>query len=97
MKHWVTINDPYSVSVGLNTAEIDPYTPGHNMIKAHASVYKLYKDEFKAKQKGLCYRWSTYLFIRGFHIEVLYCSKSYLLRFRGTFFARGLVRTLHPY
>nr|XP_022342919.1 uncharacterized protein LOC111136393 isoform X1 [Crassostrea virginica] len=52
VKHWVTINDPYSVSVGLNTAEIDPYTPGHNMIKAHASVYKLYKDEFKAKQKG---------------------------------------------
>ncbi|XP_061162617.1 lactase/phlorizin hydrolase-like, partial [Saccostrea echinata] len=55
VKYWITINDPYTVSVGLpgeDTYYRDPYIIGHNLIKAHALVYKLYQSEFKDTQKG---------------------------------------------
>lgn len=38
------------MSVGLYANEENPYTAGHNLIKAHAYVYK---EEFKKQQKGL--------------------------------------------
>lgn len=43
------------MSVGLDTNEENPHTTGHHLIKAHAYVYKLYKEEFKEQQKGLAY------------------------------------------
>lgn len=59
----MTINDPYSVSVGLYANEENPYTAGHNLIKAHAYVYKLYKEEFKKQQKGLTHLQFTLVII----------------------------------
>jgi beta-glucosidase/6-phospho-beta-glucosidase/beta-galactosidase len=55
VKYWITINDPYKISVGLpgvDMRDVDPYIVGQNLIKAHARVYNLYKKEFKESQKG---------------------------------------------
>lgn len=51
------------MSVGLDTNEENPYKAGHNLIKAHAHVYKLYKEEFKEQQKGLAYLQYTTIMI----------------------------------
>lgn len=51
------------MSVGLDANEENPHTTGHNLIKAHAYVYKLYKEEFKEQQKGLAYLQYTTIII----------------------------------
>lgn len=37
---------------GKNLSGIADYMCGHNVLKAHASVYHLYNDEFRKDQKG---------------------------------------------
>ena len=62
VKHWVTIYEPatiayagYGIGVyapGLNETGTAPYIVGHNLLKAHVRVYKMYQAEFKASQNG---------------------------------------------
>lgn len=49
VKHWVTINDPYSES----EISLEPYKAAHNLIRAHARVYRLYDKDYRPEQKGL--------------------------------------------
>ena len=46
----MNINIPVVFS-GNNT-----YIAGHNMLKAHASAYRLYQMKYQASQKGKFYR-----------------------------------------
>lgn len=48
VKHWVSINDPYSES----EISREPYKAAHNLIRAHARVYRLYGKDYRPKQKG---------------------------------------------
>ncbi|CAH1392477.1 unnamed protein product [Nezara viridula] len=61
VKWWGTINEPkqiargysshnYAPSLGLNG--VGDYIAGHNILKAHAKVYRMYEKEFKPTQKG---------------------------------------------
>ncbi|BFZ09306.1 hypothetical protein BsWGS_12345 [Bradybaena similaris] len=61
VKFWTTIDDPGTlVYKGYETGEIAPglkkpelvYVVGHNLILAHTEAYILYKDSYKASQKG---------------------------------------------
>uniref|UniRef100_A0A672V7R2 Lactase n=1 Tax=Strigops habroptila TaxID=2489341 RepID=A0A672V7R2_STRHB len=64
VKFWITFNEPYNTAYfgyGLGTAAPGisirpgraPYVVGHNLIKAHAEVWHLYNDTYRAKQGGL--------------------------------------------
>ncbi|KAI4324286.1 hypothetical protein L6164_023837 [Bauhinia variegata] len=74
VKHWITLNEPWSYSyggyamgllapgrcsdwLGLNCTGGDsgtePYIVGHNQLLAHAAAVKLYRNKYKASQKGL--------------------------------------------
>jgi len=57
VKRWMTINEPYCVSVlghGLGThapgrfwkPAIEPYVVGHNLLLAHAEAVRIYRTEF---------------------------------------------------
>lgn len=67
VKHWITINEPWTMSVigytnglhapgyyGSGGAESrDTYKVAHNLLLAHGRVAKLYKNEFAESQKGM--------------------------------------------
>ncbi|NWI84755.1 LPH hydrolase, partial [Pitta sordida] len=64
VKFWITLNEPYNTAylgygVGTSAPGIStrpgraPYLVGHNLIKAHAEVWHLYNDTYRAKQGGL--------------------------------------------
>lgn len=64
VKHWITFNEPWCTAVlGYCNGEmapghkdspgVEPYLASHHIILAHAKAVKLYRDEFKAKQKGI--------------------------------------------
>uniref|UniRef100_A0A3Q3BC57 Lactase n=1 Tax=Kryptolebias marmoratus TaxID=37003 RepID=A0A3Q3BC57_KRYMA len=57
VKHWITINEPYNIAMvghGINFRPGTlPYIVGHNLIKAHAEVWHLYNDKYRAVQKGI--------------------------------------------
>uniref|UniRef100_A0A8C6L0B8 Lactase n=1 Tax=Nothobranchius furzeri TaxID=105023 RepID=A0A8C6L0B8_NOTFU len=64
VKHWITINEPYNIAMvghgyGVAAPGISfrpgtlPYIVGHNLIKAHAEVWHLYNDKYRAVQKGI--------------------------------------------
>ncbi|NWR48103.1 LPH hydrolase, partial [Regulus satrapa] len=64
VKFWITLNEPYNTAFlgyGVGTAAPGvsvrpgraPYAVGHNLIKAHAEVWHLYNETYRAKQGGL--------------------------------------------
>ncbi|XP_044733580.1 myrosinase 1-like [Chrysoperla carnea] len=63
VKMWVTVNEPYNIceqGYGEVIYAPEEYVPGvsnylcmHNLLKAHARVYHLYQNKFKAQQNGL--------------------------------------------
>ncbi|NWI54919.1 LPH hydrolase, partial [Calyptomena viridis] len=64
VKFWITLNEPYNTAYlgyGVGTAAPGisvrpgraPYVVGHNLIKAHAEVWHLYNETYRAKQGGL--------------------------------------------
>jgi len=61
VKWWTTINEPWTHALGYEGSSFAPgvnspgfglYQAAHNMIKAHARVYHLYDDQYRAKQQG---------------------------------------------
>lgn len=62
VKTWFTINEPRLVcnagygdvvyAPALNLSGIGEYICAYNVLKSHASVYRLYNETFKPKQKG---------------------------------------------
>ncbi|XP_051172505.1 myrosinase 1-like [Leptopilina boulardi] len=62
IKVFFTINEPFILcslghgygvhAPGINLPGIAEYICGHNVLKAHASAYHLYNNEFRKKQKG---------------------------------------------
>ncbi|KAM9235811.1 lactase/phlorizin hydrolase [Leptosomus discolor] len=64
VKFWITLNEPYNTAYlgyGVGTAAPGvsvrpgraPYVVAHNLIKAHAEVWHLYNETYRAKQGGL--------------------------------------------
>nr|WPM03624.1 glycoside hydrolase family 1 [Phyllotreta armoraciae] len=63
LKHWMTINEPKQVcyfsygagllAPGVCSPGVGEYLAVHNVIRAHAEVYHVYKNEFKCKQEGM--------------------------------------------
>uniref|UniRef100_A0A1B6LNL8 Beta-glucosidase n=1 Tax=Graphocephala atropunctata TaxID=36148 RepID=A0A1B6LNL8_9HEMI len=62
VKWWVTINEMHMVvngygswtqlAPGLNDSGVSDYQAAHNLLRAHAKVYRLYHDVFKPSQQG---------------------------------------------
>ncbi|XP_021353931.1 lactase-phlorizin hydrolase-like, partial [Mizuhopecten yessoensis] len=60
VKKWITLSDPYSISVkGYGVGTLAPgevgenvYKVGHNLLRAHAAVYNLYSRKYKPYYKG---------------------------------------------
>ncbi|KAJ1421940.1 Glycosyl hydrolases family 1, N-terminal conserved site [Sesbania bispinosa] len=48
VKHWMTLNEPWSYSMGT-----EPYGASHYQLLAHAAAVKIYKTKYQASQKGL--------------------------------------------
>ncbi|XP_063805268.1 lactase/phlorizin hydrolase-like [Pseudophryne corroboree] len=63
VKFWITLNEPFIIAyLGYGVGAFAPgsfspgegvYVVGHNMIKAHAEVWHLYNDKYRATQRGL--------------------------------------------
>ena len=63
VKYWITMYDPYgaayygygngSYAPGIVHPDTGPYTVGHNLIRAHSKVYKMYTSQYKERQKGM--------------------------------------------
>uniref|UniRef100_A0A4W3IAM4 Lactase n=1 Tax=Callorhinchus milii TaxID=7868 RepID=A0A4W3IAM4_CALMI len=64
VKFWITLNEPYNTALlgyGYGTAApgvgsrlgTAPYIVAHNLIKAHAEVWHLYNETYRAQQGGL--------------------------------------------
>ncbi|XP_051172504.1 myrosinase 1-like [Leptopilina boulardi] len=63
IKVFITLNEPHSLcnygygtsylAPGMNLPGVANYICGHNMLKAHAKVYHLYKEEFYNEQNGI--------------------------------------------
>lgn len=59
---WITINEPFIVSnMGYGIGYDAPgrtdqggnnYTVAHNLLKAHAAAYRLFRDKYAAKYNG---------------------------------------------
>ncbi|KAK7499139.1 hypothetical protein BaRGS_00009686, partial [Batillaria attramentaria] len=62
-KLWITFNEPWVfTALGYGSGEMapgrknpatEPYIAAHTVLKAHAEVYHLYNDTYRAKQKGV--------------------------------------------
>ncbi|KAJ9174423.1 hypothetical protein P3X46_013067 [Hevea brasiliensis] len=52
VKHWITLNEPWSYSHAAGDSATEPYLVGHNMLLSHAAAAKLYKEKYQASQKG---------------------------------------------
>jgi beta-glucosidase/6-phospho-beta-glucosidase/beta-galactosidase len=63
VKTWLTFNEPYvsawigyglgAYAPGIYSPDVGVYTAAHHMIKAHATVWHTYDDQFKPTQLGL--------------------------------------------
>ncbi|XP_027355979.1 beta-glucosidase 12-like [Abrus precatorius] len=47
VKHWITLNEPWSFSMGS-----EPYLTSHYQLLAHAAAVKIYKTNYQASQDG---------------------------------------------
>ncbi|XP_025830276.1 myrosinase 1-like [Agrilus planipennis] len=62
VQYWLTFNEPFQTCVfaygdlmlapALGISGIADYLCGHNLLKAHAAVYRLYNTTYKPKYKG---------------------------------------------
>mmetsp|Transcript_11602 Transcript_11602/g.35873 ORF Transcript_11602/g.35873 Transcript_11602/m.35873 type:complete len:516 (-) Transcript_11602:33-1580(-) len=63
VKHWITLNEPFCMSMyymlGMGMphrvagSAVDPYTATHNQLLSHAEAVRIYRTEFKARQRGV--------------------------------------------
>lgn len=63
VQFWITVNDPVNIcfegygeqrkAPALNSTGVGDYLCMHNILKAHARVYHLYNNEYRAIQKGM--------------------------------------------
>ncbi|GAX29160.1 beta-glucosidase [Fistulifera solaris] len=62
VKHWITINEPWTVAVNGYSTGIHapgkqdataPYRVAHNLLRAHALATRVYRMEFQTQQKGI--------------------------------------------
>ncbi len=64
VKHWITLNEPWTVSVlGYNSGihapgrnqkpTTEPYIAAHNFLLAHAQATHIYRTEFQSEQQGV--------------------------------------------
>ncbi|KAB2602722.1 cyanogenic beta-glucosidase-like [Pyrus ussuriensis x Pyrus communis] len=51
VKHWITLNEPLSVS--KNDSGTEPYLVTHHQLLAHAAAVKLYREKYQETQKGV--------------------------------------------
>ncbi|QHO55194.1 beta-glucosidase 13 isoform X2 [Arachis hypogaea] len=49
VKHWITLNEPWSYCYGLDK----PYLAAHYQLLAHAAAVQIYKAKYQVSQKGL--------------------------------------------
>ena len=66
VKNWITINEPWIITYlgygtpgmapGLNSPAELPYISAHNLLLAHAKVWHMYNDEFRASQGGMSFK-----------------------------------------
>ncbi|XP_068103184.1 lactase/phlorizin hydrolase-like [Hyperolius riggenbachi] len=98
VKFWITLNEPYIIAhLGYGEGALAPgiYSPGtgvyivgHNLLKAHAEVWHLYNDKYRATQGGLisitlnC-DWAEP--INEYRQEHIDAARRYLLFFMGWF------------
>lgn len=70
MKSWITFNEPLTFcrdgyggddAPGGRSSGLETYMCGHNVLRAHGMVYRMFEKEFKEKTKGL-WRFDLYLF-----------------------------------
>ena len=62
VKWWTTFNEPLEIVHGYADCRYAPYLSlecfdadyivGHNILKAHAAVYRVYREKFFDEQKG---------------------------------------------
>ncbi|KAI0790359.1 beta-glucosidase 1A [Abortiporus biennis] len=61
VKNWITVNEPWCVTVlgygnGIfapgHISNTEPWIAAHNLLIAHAHVVNLYREEFKSSQRG---------------------------------------------
>ena len=61
VKWWITINEPTSIVLGyaksfyapgLNLTSSVNYIVGHNILRAHGRVYRLYEAKYRQSQRG---------------------------------------------
>ncbi|KAF7824021.1 beta-glucosidase 12-like [Senna tora] len=52
VKHWITLNEPWSYSLGIYTST-KPYLVSHYQLLTHTAVVKLYKAKYQVSQGGL--------------------------------------------
>jgi beta-glucosidase len=61
VKHWITINEAWVVAMlgygqGVfapgRISNAEPYLAGHNLLRAHASAVKIYREKYLPTQKG---------------------------------------------
>ncbi|ODM94351.1 Lactase-phlorizin hydrolase [Orchesella cincta] len=61
VKQWITLNEPFvvcqlghgdGVHAPGHTSPVEPYLCAHNILKSHASAYRLYERDFKESQGG---------------------------------------------
>lgn len=51
IKYWFTFNEPILYCNRNNSGTVD-YVCAYHLIKSHAAAYHVYKQDFRAKQKG---------------------------------------------
>lgn len=61
VKWWITINEPMEVVSGYSSEKYAPalnldspanYIVGHNILRAHGRIFRLYDRKYRETQKG---------------------------------------------
>jgi len=69
VKYWITFNEPWCVTYlgygvgskapGIKRTGTDDYVAAHNLLRAHAKVYRWYESAFKPTQQGNDHQWPS--------------------------------------